>query len=64
VEVARGHGVITDPAIHERVRSEVHDALEARGCAVIDWIDSPITGGDGNRELLVHATTQRSGFPA
>ncbi len=64
VEVARGHGVITDPAIHERVRTEVHDALVERGCTVHGWIDSPITGGDGNRELLVHATTQRPGFPA
>ena len=31
VEVAKAHGVITDPAIHERVRSEVHTALEAAG---------------------------------
>ncbi len=64
VEVARGHGIITDPAIHDRVRGEVHEALEARGCTVIGWTDSPITGGDGNREFLVHATTQQTGFPA
>jgi 23S rRNA (cytidine1920-2'-O)/16S rRNA (cytidine1409-2'-O)-methyltransferase len=64
VEVARGHGIITDPAIHERVRAEVHEALDERHCTVHAWCDSPITGGDGNRELLVHATTQRSGFPA
>ena len=64
VEVSRGHGVITDPAIHDRVRGEVHAALEAAGCAVLGWVDSPITGGDGNREFLVHATVQRPGFPA
>ncbi|MGB8862436.1 MAG: TlyA family RNA methyltransferase [Ilumatobacteraceae bacterium] len=64
VEVARAHGVITDPAIHERVREEVDSALVAAGCTVLEWIDSPITGGDGNREFLVHATTDRSGFPA
>lgn len=64
VEVAKGHGVITDPAIHERVQGEVHAALEEHGCAVVGWIDSPITGGDGNREFLVHATTQQPGFPA
>ncbi len=64
VEVAKGHGVITDPAIHERVKAEVHAALEERRCLVIGWIDSPITGGDGNREFLVHATTERPGFPA
>ena len=64
VEVARGHGVITDPAIHERVRSEVQDALVTAGCTIHEWLDSPITGGDGNREFLVHATTHRSGFDA
>jgi 23S rRNA (cytidine1920-2'-O)/16S rRNA (cytidine1409-2'-O)-methyltransferase len=62
-EVSKGKGVVTDPEVHERVRSEVHAALEERGCTVVGWIDSPITGGDGNREFLVHATTQRSGFP-
>jgi len=61
VEVSRGHGVITDPLIHERVKTEVHDALVSRGCAVMGWVDSPITGGDGNREFLVHATTPRQG---
>jgi 23S rRNA (cytidine1920-2'-O)/16S rRNA (cytidine1409-2'-O)-methyltransferase len=64
VEVAKGHGVITDPAIHERVQGEVHAALEDQGCTVVGWVDSPITGGDGNREFLVHATTQQPGFPA
>jgi 23S rRNA (cytidine1920-2'-O)/16S rRNA (cytidine1409-2'-O)-methyltransferase len=64
VEVARGHGIITDPAIHDRVRAEVHAALQDRDCEVLGWCDSPITGGDGNREFLVHAVTQRSGFPA
>ncbi len=63
-EVSKGHGVITDPAIHDRVRQEVHSALIATGCDVLGWIDSPITGGDGNREFLVHATTDRPGFPA
>lgn len=55
VEVSKAHGVITDPAIHERVRREVHEALESRGCTVLGWTDSPITGGDGNKEFLVHA---------
>jgi 23S rRNA (cytidine1920-2'-O)/16S rRNA (cytidine1409-2'-O)-methyltransferase len=61
VEVAKAHGVITDPAIHERVKGEVHEALEGRACVVHGWIDSPITGADGNREFLVHATTDPTG---
>ncbi len=63
-EVSKGRGVITDPEIHRRVCAEVQDALIDRGCGVKCWVDSPITGGDGNREFLVHAVTQRPGFPA
>jgi len=54
-EVARGQGIITDPAVHERVRAEVGEALVLADCTVLGWIDSPITGTDGNREFLVHA---------
>lgn len=56
-EVARGRGIITDPAIHDRVCTEVAGALTAAGCTVVAWMDSPIRGGEGNRELLVHAVT-------
>ena len=55
VEVSKAQGVITDPVIHQRVRDEVHEALESKGCTVLGWTDSPITGGDGNKEFLVHA---------
>jgi 23S rRNA (cytidine1920-2'-O)/16S rRNA (cytidine1409-2'-O)-methyltransferase len=56
-EVDRARGVITDPAIHERVREEVASALRAAGCTVEGWTRSPITGADGNVEFLVHART-------
>lgn len=56
-EVDRGRGIITDPAVHDRVRIEIADALEQAGCEVRNWTDSPITGADGNREFLVHAVT-------
>lgn len=59
-EAARGRGVITDPAIHERVRAEIGDALHGAGCSVHGWTASPITGADGNREFLVHAVTGSS----
>ena len=58
------HGVITDPAIHARVRQEIDAALSDAGCRVAGWIESPIQGGDGNREFLVHAVVERPGFPA
>jgi 23S rRNA (cytidine1920-2'-O)/16S rRNA (cytidine1409-2'-O)-methyltransferase len=60
-EVSKGRGIVTDPAVHERVRSEVHAALEAAGCSVRGWTESPITGTDGNREFLVCATVEPSG---
>ena len=56
-EVDRGRGIITDPVIHDRVRAEIDDAMAACGCEVVGWTDSPITGADGNREFLVHATS-------
>ena len=62
-EVDRGRGIITDPEIHERVRAEVDAALVAAGCSVLGWTDSPITGADGNREFLVHATTATRDSP-
>ena len=54
-EVSRGRGVITDPSIHDRVRAEIDDALREAGCAVAGWMESPILGGHGNKEFLVHA---------
>jgi 23S rRNA (cytidine1920-2'-O)/16S rRNA (cytidine1409-2'-O)-methyltransferase len=54
-EVTRGRGVITDPAIHERVREQVDAALSAAGCAVAGWMTSPLRGADGNVEFFVHA---------
>ena len=57
VEVSRGRGVVTDPAVHDRVRDEIDTALVAAGCRVEGWVDSPIRGGHGNRELLVHAVS-------
>ncbi len=60
-EVSKGRGIITDPAIHERVVAEINAALVGRGCAVEGWSDSPITGADGNREFLVHATAPGQG---
>jgi 23S rRNA (cytidine1920-2'-O)/16S rRNA (cytidine1409-2'-O)-methyltransferase len=54
-EVSRGRGVIRDDDVRERVRHEVSDVLVA-GCATImDWMESPLRGADGNVEYFVHA---------
>jgi 23S rRNA (cytidine1920-2'-O)/16S rRNA (cytidine1409-2'-O)-methyltransferase len=60
-EVSRGRGIVSDPAIHERVRDEIDNALREAGCDVLGWMDSPILGGAnenrGNKEFLVYART-------
>ena len=54
-EAARGRGVITDPVIWRRVLGEVAGALVAAGAAIMGAMASPLTGADGNVELLLHA---------
>jgi 23S rRNA (cytidine1920-2'-O)/16S rRNA (cytidine1409-2'-O)-methyltransferase len=54
-EVSKGRGIVTDPAVHDRVRQEIAEALTGAGAPALAWIDSPLLGADGNREFLVHA---------
>jgi 23S rRNA (cytidine1920-2'-O)/16S rRNA (cytidine1409-2'-O)-methyltransferase len=54
-EVGKG-GVVRDPALHERVCTEVRAWLEGRGWAVDGIIPSPITGPEGNVEFLISAS--------
>ena len=56
-EVSKGRGIITDPAIHERVKAEVAQSFADNGCHICAWVTSSITGADGNVEFLVHATS-------
>jgi 23S rRNA (cytidine1920-2'-O)/16S rRNA (cytidine1409-2'-O)-methyltransferase len=53
-EADRGAGVIRDPAIHQRVLSELHQFVTARGD--LRWqgvTESPVLGPAGNKEFLV-----------
>jgi 23S rRNA (cytidine1920-2'-O)/16S rRNA (cytidine1409-2'-O)-methyltransferase len=61
VEAARGRGVITDPAVWQRVLLEVSTALADAGSTIMGAMASPLTGADGNVEFLLHA---RSGAHA
>ena len=56
-EAGRGeapHGVVKDPAVHERVLREVSDVAAALGLEQLAMIPSPILGPEGNREFLLH----------
>jgi 23S rRNA (cytidine1920-2'-O)/16S rRNA (cytidine1409-2'-O)-methyltransferase len=48
-------GIVSDPAEHERVCGEIVAFLEGEGWRVLGVTDSPVEGGDGNREFLVGA---------
>lgn len=50
------HGIVRDAARYDAVRTTVTDCAAACGWQVHAWLDSPITGGDGNREFFIHAT--------
>ncbi|MCW5655119.1 TlyA family RNA methyltransferase [Hydrogenophaga sp.] len=58
-ELQPGHigkgGLVKDPASLERVRERIAQACVAQGLALRDYFESPITGGDGNREFFVFA---------
>ena len=54
-DIGKG-GLVKDAAAYGRVRERMEAACRAAGLAVADWFDSPITGGDGNREFFVRAT--------
>ncbi len=55
-EAAKGRGVITDPVVHERVLEEVANAFVGLGAVKMGVMRSPLTGADGNVELLLHLT--------
>ncbi|HVK57855.1 MAG TPA: SAM-dependent methyltransferase, partial [Candidatus Kapabacteria bacterium] len=53
-EVDKGEGVITDPAIHERVLSELRIFVDSM--LQIRWMgltESPLLGPAGNKEFLL-----------
>jgi 23S rRNA (cytidine1920-2'-O)/16S rRNA (cytidine1409-2'-O)-methyltransferase len=56
-QIGKG-GVVRDAALYPQVEQRLRDACAALGLMVIGWYDSPIAGGDGNREFFLHA--QRS----
>lgn len=52
-QVARG-GIVKDAAVHQQVIEKVTHGIEAHGFNCIGVIDSPLLGGDGNKEFLAY----------
>lgn len=56
-QVGKG-GIVRDAALYAVVEQRLREACAALGLAVVGWYDSPIAGGDGNREFFLHAQTR------
>ena len=48
-------GIVRDPAVREKARARIIEALGMLGWRVHDTIVSPLRGGDGNLEFLIGA---------
>jgi 23S rRNA (cytidine1920-2'-O)/16S rRNA (cytidine1409-2'-O)-methyltransferase len=48
-------GVIRDHALQQAILVRVEDEVASLGLAILARMESPVTGGDGNREFLLHA---------
>jgi 23S rRNA (cytidine1920-2'-O)/16S rRNA (cytidine1409-2'-O)-methyltransferase len=49
-------GLVKDAASYAIVRERIAQACEAQGLQLRDYLESAITGGDGNREFFVYAS--------
>lgn len=48
-------GIVRDETAQLAAVAKVERALVELGCTHAEWIESPILGGEGNREFLLHA---------
>ena len=55
-QVGKG-GLVKDAALYPQVEQRLRTACEALGWTVRGWFDSPVAGGDGNREFFIWAQT-------
>jgi len=53
-QVGKG-GIVKDASLYVFVEQRLRDACAALGLVVTAWFDSPIAGGDGNREFFICA---------
>jgi 23S rRNA (cytidine1920-2'-O)/16S rRNA (cytidine1409-2'-O)-methyltransferase len=57
-DIGKG-GLVRDPAAFARVEARIRAACADANLDVVDWFDSAVTGGDGNREFFVRARPAR-----
>lgn len=52
-DIGKG-GLVKDAALYVQVQDRLTTACNDAGLDVVNWLDSPIVGGDGNREFFIH----------
>jgi 23S rRNA (cytidine1920-2'-O)/16S rRNA (cytidine1409-2'-O)-methyltransferase len=58
-DIGKG-GLVKDPYLYAQVQQRLQTACVNSGLAVLRWLDSPVTGGDGNREFFIHVRRRMS----
>ena len=58
-QVGKG-GIVKDAAFYPLIEQRLREACTALGLTVTAWFDSPIEGGDGNREFFICARNNAS----
>ena len=58
-QVGKG-GIVKDAAFYPLIEQRLREACIALGLTVTAWFDSPIEGGDGNREFFICARNNAS----
>lgn len=53
-EAINSKGLVRDPALYAEVERRIRGCCNALGLDIQCWHDSPIKGGDGNREFILH----------
>jgi 23S rRNA (cytidine1920-2'-O)/16S rRNA (cytidine1409-2'-O)-methyltransferase len=53
-DLAKG-GIVKDASLYAQVEQRIRASYTSHGFTVKNYFDSPIQGGDGNREFFVHA---------
>ena len=52
-DIGKG-GLVKDPGLYAQVQQRLQAACGDAGLEVMHWSDSPVIGGDGNREFFIH----------
>jgi len=58
-DIGRG-GIVRDASLYKRVHQKIKDCCHQHGLAIEAYLESPITGSDGNREFLALIQRQPS----